>query len=256
PDYVQPLPEGAARGLWLTVGQRFGRVHGVAAGQDSRYIFVHDLKRPAVQDVHVHVELPGGAIEFLGISDGVRGLEFVPPAERPFRLIALGPGGGEVGVLGSTEFDAFGYGSIPVAAPGGVAFDEALRPVLESADGRGMQVAFELLDGPLQGRTWWRTVETVQALSVAGLVPGSYRVRMPRGEQASCHVEPGRAVTVAAPTAAEPERAPATEPQLEPQGQPGAPGAGEAGAVEPVPVAPGSGAATSGAGGAGAADVR
>src|SRR5690606_41566118 len=33
PDYVQPLPEGAARGPGLTVGQRVGRVHGAAARQ-------------------------------------------------------------------------------------------------------------------------------------------------------------------------------------------------------------------------------
>ncbi|MCC6781391.1 MAG: zf-HC2 domain-containing protein [Planctomycetes bacterium] len=170
-------------------GSRFAKSCAVAPSGSASFLELRQDQQPVASAARVFIELANGEVAFVGDWDGRSALPFVAPAERPFRLFALGSNG-SLGVLDSAAFDR-GRTSIDVAPFGAAEVPEALRK-----GGDGLCV-FELLDGPCAGQRFWRSFDPSSGYLAEGLLQGTYRVVLPDGRIAACTVAAGRAAQIA-----------------------------------------------------------
>ncbi len=152
------------------------------------YLTVAHSSKLVAQPANLYIEFRDGRVEFLGVYDGGPSLAFDLPTERPFWLIAIGRDSGAVGVVeigeGTTDVPAV----VEVASPGELDLTAVLGP------SRHGLCAFRLLDGPLAGRTFWRSLGSGDQGVVGDLPPGRYRVELGDGTSLDCEVEAGARV--------------------------------------------------------------
>lgn len=186
---AQGIDSSAAGVAMATRGTRFERSRAVPPSKDAAFLDLREDGRPVSGATRVFVERADGSVEFVGEWDGRSVLAFDPPADRPFRVFAVG-NDGSVGVLESTAFDA-GNTAIEVAGHGSAEAPDALRVA-----GQGLCV-FELMDGPCAGQRFWRSLDPTNGYRAEGLLPGTYRVVLPDGRSAACTIAAGRSAFLA-----------------------------------------------------------
>lgn len=186
---AQGIDSSSAGVAMATRGTRFEKSRAVPPSKDAAFLDLREDGRPVSGTSRVFVERADGSVEFVGDWDGRSVLAFDPPAERPFRIFAVGSDG-SVGVLESAAFDA-GSTAIEVAGHGSAEAPDALR-----AAGQGLCV-FELMDGPCAGQRFWRSLDPANGYRAEGLLPGTYRVTLPDGRSAACTIAPGRSTQLA-----------------------------------------------------------
>lgn len=183
---IGEVPEVA---LWSSRGYRMFSPYApgsLPGGGERRrqYLTVAHSSKLVAQPANLYIEFRDGRVEFLGVYDGGPSLAFDLPTERPFWLIAIGRDSGAVGVV------EIGAGSdvpavVEVTSPGEVDLTAVLGP------SRHGLCAFRLLDGPLAGRTFWRSLGGGDQGVVGDLPPGRYRVELGDGTSLDCEVEAG-----------------------------------------------------------------
>lgn len=179
-------------------GRRLGAAAPAAPPRASRYVAVQGEERAFAGRTQLFLEGADGSLRFLGEVDGPFSVPFVEPSVRPYRIVAIGANGA-VGVLTAEEIDASG-GEIAMRDPGVVEIGEGLRGALEG----GGLIAFDLLDGPLAGRRFWRLCDVQRGFQVGDLPPGSYSAVLPDGTRWPCTVAAGgRSMLVRDPGAAD-----------------------------------------------------